>query len=84
MDAEAFFLRQQPSHMQALEDFDSRGNQIYRLEWPDGAYFEFEAFVQGMEFTNELEDAVKVAFTWKVSGKPRFNGTGGNGDNDTP
>lgn len=81
VEAEAFFLKDEETHMQALDDFDSRENQLYRLEWPDGAYFEFEAFVQSMEFTNELEDAVKASFTWKVSGKPKFDAGDDNGDN---
>ncbi|CAM3775709.1 phage tail tube protein [Alkalicoccus chagannorensis] len=78
IEAELFFLKDEPSHMKALDDFNAGDNEMYRMIFPDAdeeedrSYFEFEAFVNGFEIEAEMEEAIKASVSWKVSGKPTF------------
>ena len=85
VEAEINFLFENETHMQAIDDFDSRENVLYRLVFPDAeaiedrSYFEFHTTLLSFEFTAELEDAIVASLTWKVSGKPELV-VGGSGE----
>ena len=50
-----------------LEDDDPR---TYRIEWPSGAAWTFDAILTGYEPDSPYDGKLAASLTWKITGKP--------------
>lgn len=57
-------------HDVLVADFEDDDPRTYRMEWPSGAAWTFDAILTGYEPDSPYDDKLSAALTWKVTGKP--------------
>jgi hypothetical protein len=53
-----------------VADFDDDEPRSYRIEWPSGAAWTFDAILTGYEPDSPYDDKLSASLTWKITGKP--------------
>jgi predicted secreted protein len=62
--------RQPSTHDVLVADFEDDDPRTYRMEWPSGAAWTFDAILTGYECDSPYDDKLSASLTWKVTGKP--------------
>ena len=57
-------------HDLLIQDFSDDDPRSYRMQWPTGNYWEFDAILTGYEPDSPYDDKLSASLTWKVTGKP--------------
>ena len=60
-------------HDRFLEDFDTPNPVDYRITWPDGSEWEFQAGLVGFEPEAPHDEHMTAALTFQLSGQPEFS-----------
>lgn len=62
--------RRPGTHDVLVEDFDDTDPRTYRIEWPSGTAWTFDAILTGYEPDSPYDDKLSASLTWQVTGKP--------------
>lgn len=66
-----FDINRRPAiHDELLDDFEDTEPRTWRLEWPSGTAWTFDAILTGYEPDSPYDDKLSASVTLKVSGKP--------------
>jgi predicted secreted protein len=57
-------------HDVLIEDFEDDDPRTYRIEWPSGAAWTFDAILTGYEPDSPYDNKLTASLSWKVTGKP--------------
>jgi predicted secreted protein len=57
-------------HGLLVADLDDDDPRTYRIEWPSGSAWTFDAILTGFEPDSPYDDKLSATLTWKVTGKP--------------
>ena len=62
--------RRPDTHDVLIDDFNDSEPRGYRMVFPSGRAWEFDAILTGYEPDSPYDDKLEASLTWKVTGKP--------------